>query len=171
MRLEIGSTLVYGSKGVCKVESIQRERFGSEERDYYLLCPLGDGKSQIYVPVDSERIEKQVRQVVTPTQIEQILAELPKDCAPWIEDNRARADHFRSILESADISRMMQAIRTLWQHKDRLNAVGKRLNTADQTAYARMEKLLHDEFALALGIPTEEVPPFIRERVAAVNAG
>ena len=61
MKLEIGSVWVYGSKGVCRVESIQRERFGSQERDYYCLTPLADGKSQIFVPVDSDRIEKTVR--------------------------------------------------------------------------------------------------------------
>ena len=171
MKLEIGSVWVYGSKGVCRVESIQRERFGSQERDYYCLTPLADGKSQIFVPVDSDRIEKTVRQVVTPVEIDRILSDLPRECGPWIEDNRARANHFRTVLENADIPGMMEAIRVLWQHKNRLSAVGKRLNTADQTACSRMEKLVHDEFSLALGIPCEEVPPFIRARVAAVNAG
>ncbi len=171
MKLEIGSIWVYGSKGVCKVEGIHRERFGSEERDYYCLTPLGDGKSQIFVPVDSERIEKTLRQVVTPVEIDRILAGLPRESAPWIEDSRARANHFRTVLESADIPGMMVAIRSLWQRKDRLSAVGKRLNSADQTACAKMEKLLHDEFSLALGIPCEEVPPFIRQRVATVSAG
>ena len=170
MRLEIGSTLVYGSRGVCKVEDVKIERFGKEEREYYVLCPMNDPKSQIYVPVDSDRIEKQARRVITPDQIERILRALPENAA-WIEDNRARADYFRSVLEGGDLSLMMQTVHTLYLKKSELTAIGKHLNVADENTFEKLEKLLHDEFALALGISCDEVMPFIKKRISAASAG
>ena len=169
MRLEIGSMLVYGSRGVCKVEDVKTERFGKDAREYYVLCPMNDEKSRIYVPVDSDRIEKQARQVITPGEIDRILSALPETGSPWIEDNRARADYFRSVLEGGDLPLMMQTVHTLYLKKNELSAAGKQLNVADKNTFEKLEKLLHDEFALALGISCEDVAPFIRERIASAG--
>ncbi len=171
MRLTVGSMLVYGSRGVCKVEDVKTERFGKDEREYYVLCPMNDQKSRIYVPVDSDRIEKQARRVITPDEIDRMLSTLPEGESAWIEDNRTRADHFRSVLEGGDLSQMMQAIHSLYLRKSELTAAGKHLNTADENIFVKLEKLLHNEFALALGISCEEVMPFIRERLTSASAG
>ncbi|MGM9637645.1 MAG: CarD family transcriptional regulator [Eubacteriales bacterium] len=165
MRLEIGSMLVYGSRGVCKVEDIKKERFVKEEREYYLLRPMDDVKSLIYVPVDSDRLEKQVRRVLTPGEIDDLISIMPSEATPWIEDNRTRAEFFKSVMESGNREQMVQIIKTLYLHRQELAAVGKRLNVADETVLGRLEKLLYDEFALVLNIRPEEVLPFIQEKL------
>lgn len=165
MKLEIGSMLVYGSRGVCKVEDIKKERFVSQEREYYLLRPMDDVKSLIYVPVDSDRLEKQVRKVLTPGEIDHLISIMPNEAAPWIEENRARAEFFRSVMESGNREQMVQIIKTLYLRRQELAAVGKRLNVADETVLSRLEKLLYDEFALVLNIRPDEVLPFIQEKL------
>lgn len=165
MRLEIGSVLVYGSRGVCKVEGIKKECFVSQEREYYLLRPMDDVKSLIYIPVDSDRLDKQVRRVLTPGEIDHLISIMPDKAVPWIENNRARAEAFKLVMDSGNREQMVQSIKTLYLHRQELAAVGKRLNVADEAVLGRMEKLLYDEFALVLNIRVDEVLPFIQEKL------
>lgn len=86
-RLEIGSLLVYGAKGICRVLGVERAKFSGGEREYYLLCPKDDEKSVIYVPVDSERLERLVSRMLTPEEIDRLIVRMSGDCLPWISEN------------------------------------------------------------------------------------
>jgi RNA polymerase-interacting CarD/CdnL/TRCF family regulator len=55
----------------------------------------------------------------------------------------------------------VKLIRTLYLEKERKKGTGKRLNSTDVKIMTAAEKLLHEEFAVVLGIEPKDVVPHI----------
>ena len=58
----IGSYVMYGKRGVCKVEDIGeffKESMG-DSRDYYRLSPIFVKGDQVYIPVDNQMYMREV---------------------------------------------------------------------------------------------------------------
>ena len=55
---EIGEYIVYGVKGVCRIEDITHIDISGADKDrlYYVLAPVGDGSGRIYAPTDNQKI-------------------------------------------------------------------------------------------------------------------
>lgn len=60
----------------------------------------------------------------------------------------------------------MLLIRSILIKKKELALSGKRLTLSDDNMLKRAEKLINDEFAVALGIESGAVPDFIREKMS-----
>ena len=52
--LELKSTVFYGTTGVCVVERMETKKIGRESKDYYVLKPVAQCSSTVYVPTDNE---------------------------------------------------------------------------------------------------------------------
>ena len=50
---EKNEILVYGNNGVCRLTDIRRESFTDQPEMYYILSPVFDERSTIYVPTES----------------------------------------------------------------------------------------------------------------------
>ncbi len=57
-RFLIGDTVSYGIHGVCLVEDIKTMDFGAAGEMYYVLKPIYDNKSTVYVPCEKELHEE-----------------------------------------------------------------------------------------------------------------
>lgn len=169
MKFTAGSLLIYGSRGVCKIEEIRKERFVESEREYYVLRPMDDPKSEIYIPVDSDRMEKQARKILSPEEMTELIRSMPQNRMPWISDSRARNVRLHEILESGDRRAIAGAVAALWLHKQELSEQGKKPNTSDEAMFSRMERLLHEEFALVLGIPTDQVQTWLSQKIEGLS--
>ena len=71
-----GEHVVYGSNGVCLIEDISSRSYPGDgaERTYYTLRPLNSPSSTLYVPADNEQLCARIRRVLTPEQVESIVA-------------------------------------------------------------------------------------------------
>ena len=50
---QVGNTVMHPSEGICAVENIRRMRFGTQEREYYVLRPtMENGSSTVYLPIE-----------------------------------------------------------------------------------------------------------------------
>ena len=54
---EVGEYVVYGVKGVCRIEDITHIDISGADKNrlYYVLAPVGDGNGRIYAPTDNRR--------------------------------------------------------------------------------------------------------------------
>lgn len=165
---EIGSLVVYGSNGVCRVEEIRREAFTGTPRDYYILSPADDKKTVIYVPTDEVSLTAQMRPLLSRDELVALIRESYREGAcEWINDPRARSESFRQILQSGNRRDLFRMLRTIYERRESQVAQGRRLYAADENAFHQAEKLLHGEIAAILSIHPDEVQSFIQSQLAA----
>ncbi len=154
---QAGEYIVYGTSGVCKVESVSDSPFDpSESRQYYTLVPIY-GTETIYIPVDSPVY---TRPVITKAEAEALIDEIPSVEEEHIEARSPRliGEHYEAVLHTHDCHDLVQLIKTVYA-KSRRN--GRRVSQIDQRYRKRAEDLLHSELSVALGIPFSEVKSYI----------
>ncbi len=163
-----GNLVIYGTTGVCRVESITRPNLTGADRnkEYYLLKPLyQDGV--IYAPVESQKVP--IRPVISAEAAEALIDLIPsiqaEACrAPTLQ---ALAQHYQTVVRSHDCRDLLELMMSIYTKRQQVEAQNRRLGMVDERYMKQAERLLYGEFSVALGIPFEEVQPYIAKRVEA----
>ena len=159
--LDINSKIIYGSNGVCRVAEIREESFGKKKGKYYILRPVNNEKSVIYMPADRPELLKKVRPILSKGEIYDLIKVLPEKETIWIDDERERTEKYKAILESGVREELVKIIKTLYMKKQELADCGKKLHICDEIIMQRAENMLYEEFAVVLDIKKEDVLPLI----------
>ena len=157
-----GDAVIYNSQ-VYTVEGITQKTIDKTVKDYYRLVNVYDSKNEVFIPADNEKLLGKISEILSYTQVIDMIKDLPNIPCAWIEDAKERATAFRAILEKGDRRETMQMVKTLLLRKNELEAKGRRLHSMDETLLARAQKAICDEFALVLGIEKDDVIPFITQ--------
>ena len=161
-----GELLVSGTTGVSRVEGVATPNLTRAEwgRQYYLLKPLyQDGV--IYAPVDSQKVP--IRPVISRQEAEDLIDLIPsiqaEAChAPTLQ---ALAQHYQSAVCSHDCRELLELMMSIYAKQRQAEAQKRRLGMVDERYMKQAERLLYGELSAALGIPFEEVQPYIARRV------
>ena len=162
-----GEHVVYGTHGVCCISELTKMPFGADLREYYVLSPIGDPRSKIFVPVDNENLTSQMRSVLTKPQIDELLASVVPGSLDWIESDSERKEYCTSTIKSGDRYEIIRMIDMLYLHQEEMKSQKKHFHVTDERFLREGEKLLHDEFAFVLGISRADVVSYISERIEA----
>lgn len=165
MTYSVNDTVLYGAEGVCRVAEIIQRDFGSGTVDYYVLRPVYNENSTIFVPVNNPALTDKIRRVLSADEIREIIRSMPDEDSIWYTDENERKEKFRQILARGDRSELVGMIKALYQHQQRQQAGGKHLHAADERFFRDAEKMLYDEFALVLKIKPDQVLPLIMEQI------
>ena len=160
-----GELLVYHATGVCRVEEICRPNLsGAPKREYYLLKPLyQDGV--ISCPVDNSKVK--IRPVISREEAETLIDLIPdlhaKTCrAPTLQ---ALAQRYQTVIRDHDCRELIEMMMSVYAKQQQAEAQKRRLGLVDERFMKQAERLLYGEFSAALGIPFEEVQPYIAHRI------
>ncbi len=145
--LEKGHVFVYGSSGVCRIDDIRLCDYGGGKKEYYILQPVFDLRSNLSVPADSPAFAGHARELLSKEEVFEIIDILPECKSEWIINDKVRIETFRNILEGGNRRDIAALICTLHIHKRELAGRGKKLRSTDETIMQRAEKLLFGEFA------------------------
>ena len=97
MKFIANDLVVYRTSGVCRITEIKNCDFGGKQREYYILCPIHDEKSVIFVPVDSPLSDKMNR-LLTKTEVDKIIdSSIPEKPFDWIENDRERTAKIKEV--------------------------------------------------------------------------
>ena len=165
MTFQKGDMVLYGAQGVCRIADVTEKEFHGVCARYYILKPVYDSRSTLFVPADRVDLSEKMRRVLSPEEIEQLVQAIPDETPEWIEDDTERAQQYRSILSSGDRAKLVRMIKALYLRKEALAEKGRKLRTADEHFFKEAEKILYDEFALVLHIKPEQALPFIMQRI------
>lgn len=160
-----GCYVVYGKTGVCRLLDKQVMSFGNGSAEYYVLAPVSDERSSVYVPCDNPKLMERLRRLLKPQQITDILDGVDEGQIDWIDDRTERQVAFRQIVGSDDHLQLMRLIRCLYCKKQEKQAAGKRLSAMDESYLQDAVRLVEEEFAIALDIPRRRVGEFIRQHI------
>lgn len=164
--LKVGEKVLYGAAGACTITEICTKKFGDAgEREYYVLVPIHDSRTTLYVPVDNEALKAKMKKLLSAEEIEALIDSMPQEEFVWIADEKARQEKFKETLKSGDRRELMGMAKVLYAHRKKVMSMGRKLHTTDERMFREAEKLLCDEFAVVLGMKPAEVMPFIIRRL------
>ena len=152
---EIGSYVMYRAEGVCVISDIRNESFGAIGRreKYYILSPLKDEKSTVYVPMGNPTLLGMMRPLMSAGEICRLIAELRDERLDWIPESRARSAAFRELLARGDRRELVVLFHTIRSQREQGS---KRLTGSDEKAFERAKQLLYEEFSITTDLTGEE---------------
>lgn len=162
---QAGDAIVYGTHGVCVIDEISELKLVGEKREYYVLSPIRDKNSKIYAPTDNETVSAKMRKVITKAELDLLISGISSEDSEWINDDGERREYCDGVIKSGDRAQLMSLIGMLYSKQKTLRTSKKHFHLADEKALKQAQDLLHDEFAYVLGIPVDEVPMYIKERI------
>ncbi len=138
---------------------------GTGKREYYVLQPVYDARSTVFIPTDSEKLAAHARSLPSEKEVYDIIDTMPSAGFDWVQNDKERGERFRTMLENGTRADVVSLISTLHNRRTELAGRGKKLRSSDEAIMQRAERLLYGEFAWVLGIDPSEVIDFIRKRV------
>lgn len=160
----INDTVMYGTVGVCRVEGVSELTLGRESKEYYVLKPIANGGSTVFVPLDNDILLGKVRELLSRDEIDEMLRNVDFSDM-WIDDSTARAQTFGDIIKSGDRVKIISVMLTLSERRRSLSGTGKKLRISDERALRDSERILSDEFSYVLDIAPESVGSYIKDNV------
>lgn len=152
----VGQTVLYGSNGVCVVDDVTEKRIGKTKMQYYVLKPLCNNTSTLFVPTANQQLVSKMRRILTEDEAEAILRDLPP-CGDWNDNKQERSEQFRAIITEGSCVELIRLIRLVRTHGQEQLAGGKRLHITDERFLKEAEKMICEEFSLVLHISRDEV--------------
>lgn len=83
----------------------------------------------------------------------------------WIENDKQRELQFKDILQKLDCYELVKMIKTLYLKNEKRMAEGKKATGMDQRYFKLAERTLHEELAVVLEMPQDEIGHYIIEQV------
>ncbi len=161
----VNDKIRYGSSGVCVIQEIATIRFGRTRERYYVLKPVYQKSSVIYVPLSNPELVARMRPLLSREEVDALIASMPEVKTAWVDDPQARKASFDALLRNNSCADLIVIIKTLTAHKEQRQARGKSLHVADETYLREAQRLLFDEFAGALEIQPSQVDGYIRDKL------
>lgn len=165
----VNEKIHYGGSGVCTIQEIATMRFGRTRERYYVLKPVYQNSSLIYVPVDNESLVSKMRPVLTRQEVDALIEEMPSVETAWEDDSQQRKLSFDALLRSNRCRDLIVLIKTLQEHKVVRAKLGKSLHVSDETYLREAQRLLFDEFAGPLGLMPAQVNGYITEKLGSIS--
>lgn len=164
--LAVGQTVVYGTQGVCTVREISMLKLGKTKGEYYVLSPVDDPGSTVYVPTSNEKLMGKLRPVLTEKEADALIDEAVREPLEWIVSDAERKSTCDDIVKSGDRKQLMQLVGMLYRRREALKDQKKHFHNIDAQYLKTAERMLHGELAYALGIAADDVADYIRRRTA-----
>ena len=163
--LSVGDTVVYGTQGVCRIKEISMMKFGKTKAEYYVLAPVADEHSAVYVPTTNQKLLAKMRELISREELDALIDSANENQIEWISDDNGRKNYCDEVVKNGTRQELMQLIGMLYNRREMLKNEKKHFHNVDAQYLKTAERLLHDEFAYILGISAEEVPQYIIQRI------
>lgn len=157
--------IMCGGHGVCRVVNITGNPVDRRDkvRKYYVLEPLFEKGSTIYMPVDNEKVI--MRRIMTREEAEELTKRVTEIDTVWIQEEKNREQMYKEAIRTYDCRSLVQIIKTLYLRKQNRLQEGKKVLSSDEQYLRKAEELLYSEMSVALSIPKEEVEKYIKDVV------
>ena len=160
-----GDRVIYGMHGVCDIRDMETKRVDKKDVTYLVLEPLGQPGSRYMVPTHNAAAMEKLKKMLTREEIEALMQSdsIRRDC--WIQDESHRKQTYRELISSGDRERLMSMVHTLYQHKEKQAACGRKVHLCDDNFLRDAEKLLAGEAAFVMGLSQDEARQFVRQKL------
>ena len=160
-----GDLIIYGNQGVCRIENIGKLDIGSSsnEKEYYTLVPVfREGRT--YTPTDTK---VHMRPLITKEAVNQLIAMISTMQNSALENQTTQqlTSYYKDLIDEYSCGDLLQVIHNVRMKQEKMESQGKKLGQIDTRYRKEAEELLHEEFAVVLGIPKDEVIQYITDHM------
>lgn len=162
---EVGTYVVYGNTGICKIEDVTTLDIpgANKERQYYVMSPLRDQGSRDYLPVDNTKVV--LREVIGREDALKLIDSIPDIEELEVDNDKIREEKYKELARRSDCASWISIIKTIYLRKQERIAQGKKVTATDERYYRMAVEHLYSELAFALEKETNEVEQFIIDRI------
>lgn len=164
---DVGELVVFGSDGVCQVESVGALDMAgiSKDRIYYTLIPLGkNGNGRIYAPVDGKKVI--IRRVISLEDANKLIDEIKHIDKLEITDEKKREETYKQVIHNCDLRDVVRLIKEIHSRKEMRETIGKKLTAIDERYFGMAENCLYSELSLPLKMEKSQVRDYIAGKCA-----
>ncbi len=158
---KMGDIIVYGAQGVCKIESIESKQIGKQTTDYYVLKPIFNENTAVFVPVNNELLASKMQDVLTKSQAKELAEKVADIDIIEAKDETQKRELYKAILSSSDREKLIALIKTIRLERDARRQNNKKLNINDEQTLRKAELLLYNELAFVYGVEPDEAKNLI----------
>ena len=162
----VGDFVMYGTFGICKIDSIEKRDLTGVEQEYYILKHTNSDKNIFYVPTDNAAAVSKMRPVCSKAEVDSLISHMNSEKPIWIANDVKRKEEYSRIIKDADKHEIIRLIKTLYLRRKELAESGKKLRSTDENYLSLAENMLFEEFAFALDIDRSEVVEYIEKHIA-----
>ena len=162
---KVNDYVVYKRYGICQVEDIRYEKIMDETKLYYVLQPLYENKSKVFLAVDAPAVKTQFHPVLTKEEIDATIDATEALDSKWIEDAKPRQIQFEAMLSSGDRVQVLWLVKVLSIYKEEREKEGKKFYASDERILSKALKIITEEFAFVLNIKPDQVVPYILKHI------
>ena len=153
---QIGDYIVKSINGICEVKDIIHPDFVDDTKKlYYLLQPLSDEKTLLYVP--TSRNDGSMRPVITKKEAQELIQMIPVINEPWINNERDRERNYKEAIKSNNPQKLIGIIKLIYQRKKMRQEQGKKTTIIDNQYFDKAENLLYSELEIVMGKSRKEI--------------
>ena len=99
---QVDDVIIYGAQGVCKITGTEEKVLSGKKKTYFVLKPVSDKGSTIFVPTNNELVLRKMRRPLTKDEIHKLIDSMPNENAVWVENENERKELYKNILAKGD---------------------------------------------------------------------
>jgi CarD family transcriptional regulator len=158
---KINDYVVY-KRNVCKIKEVKEDK--DTNKKYYVLLPMEDESLTINVPVANNF--EFIRNIITKKEVERIITSIPSIEVITSINDKAMEQNYKYYFSDGGHESLIKIIKTTFlRNKERLDN-NKRAGEKDTTYFKKAEKLLYNEFSIALNMTYDETKKYVSDKVA-----
>ena len=159
----LNDKIMYASVGVCSIDEITEKDLGQGTVQYYVLRPLYQKASTVFVPTNNEILLSRMSNILSKKELLSLLEKIPLEEDIWLENSNDRKMRFREILSGTDRHDILSLIRAVITHKKYLEDNGKKLHLSDERYFKEAAAVAYGEISLVLDMEIENIPEYLEK--------
>ena len=142
---------MYTVYGICKVDCLEEKEFMGKASSYYVLVPLDESKTKLWIPVDNPFTKTRLHYLLNKEEAVDIINQIPFFNTKWIDNDNLRKKEFSDLIRSGNRKETVIILKSIKEHENSLIGKARKLHAIDRQIYDDGLKLIVDEFSYLFG--------------------
>lgn len=162
---EVGEKVLYSVNGVCEITDITEKVFGKTVMKYYVLKPVYNESSTLFVPINNETLVSKMKRLMSQSQLDDMLSEISQHEVNWNDNEVQRKEEFRNTISFGNLSDILILLKSVWLHRREQTSKGRKLHITDEIFLREAEKMIKEEISTVVGVSQDDVIPYVKDKI------
>ncbi len=158
-----GDFVIKSGSGICRIhDTVELDLFDDGNiRLYYIVIPVEDKGSRLYVPTDS--CANNIRHVLNETQALDVIRSIPSIKALEFENEKQRELKYKEAVKSCEPETLVAILKSMNARRNMRLEQGKKSFAIDEHFFKLAQNNLYSELAFALGKEKHEMEALLND--------
>lgn len=156
----VNDYVVYERTGICKIVDTCTKKVKGVDKIYYILKPVYKDK-ELTIYSDVDKAKNFMRKPISKLEAMNLIESIPKVEKIWFDNCRIRQEKYKEIIKEGNLNELIGVLKGIYKYKTEKEHNNKKLSTMDKHNFDYAEKMLYQEFALALDMEVDNVNNYI----------